>query len=256
MALLVCQWHMRWMALSPDQCWVSMTNERKAHQSEERRPYHAWGIGGVSNLLQVWIYHKDWCECKWNQSTDAEVYKDSNELIVYVQHVTGRNWNHPLWLLNWNWRITFLFQHEELPSENNWKQVQCLTGFSCQRARAIVYMEIKNLTTAPQHYFHKLIQSPHKSSAYRHINVDEPLREYDHILSCKCIFQRTFMTRRNGLWPVKDSLTVPLYCQAVLHLAQIFSLEKSTFSIKWYYQFEVLASTFLYSFFMAFFVVV
>lgn len=30
-------------------------------------------------------------------------------------------------------------------------------------------------------YFHKLIQSPHKSSAYGHINVDESLQESDHI---------------------------------------------------------------------------
>lgn len=35
------------------------------------------------------------------------------------------------------------------------------------------------------------------------------------------------MTLCNGLWPVKDSLTVPLYCQADLRLAQIFPLESS-----------------------------
>lgn len=54
-----------------------------------------------------------------------------------------------------------------------------------------------------------------------------------------CIFPRTFMTLRNGLWPVKDSLTVPLYCQADLRLAQIVSLESSTVSIKCYDQFRV-----------------
>lgn len=47
------------------------------------------------------------------------------------------------------------------------------------------------------------------------------------------------MTLRNGLWPVKDSLTVPLYCQADLRLAQIFSFESSTVSIKCYGQFRV-----------------
>lgn len=40
------------------------------------------------------------------------------------------------------------------------------------------------------------------------------------------------MTVGNGLWSVKDSLTVPLYCRADLHLAQAGSLESSTVSIK------------------------
>lgn len=47
------------------------------------------------------------------------------------------------------------------------------------------------------------------------------------------------MTLRNGLRPVKDSLTVPLYCQADLRLAPIFSLESSTDSIKCYDRFRV-----------------
>lgn len=224
------EWHCR---LTSAEC--QMTNERNVHQSEGRHPYHAWGVGGVSNLLQVWMYHKNWCEYKRSQSRDIEVYKDFSELIVYVQHVMRRNWNHPLILLKRNWRIKSLFQNEELPPKNKWKQVRCFPGFSCQRACIIWYTEIKRPITVTQLYFHKLIQNPHKSSAYGHINVDESLEEYDHIPSCKCIFLRTFMALYNGLWPVKDSLTVPLYCQAVLNLAQIFSLKSSTFSNKWYH---------------------
>lgn len=52
-----------------------------------------------------------------------------------------------------------------------------------------------------------------------------------------CIFPGTFMTLRNGLRPVKDSLTVPLYCRADLRLAQTLSLESSTVSIKCYDRF-------------------
>lgn len=208
--------------------------EMSTNQKEDTPIMHG-GVGGVSNLLQVWLYHKNWCEYKRSQSRDIEVYKDFSELIVYVQHVMRRNWNHPLILLKRNWRIKSLFQNEELPPKNKWKQVRCLPGFSCQRACIIWYTEIKRPITVTQLYFHKLIQNPHKSSAYGHINVDESLEEYDHIPSCKCIFLRTFMALYNGLWPVKDSLTVPLYCQAVLNLAQIFSLKSSTFSIKWYH---------------------
>lgn len=40
-----------------------------------------------------------------------------------------------------------------------------------------------------------------------------------------CILPGTFMTVGNGLWSVKDSLTVPLYCRADLHLAQTASSE-------------------------------
>lgn len=40
------------------------------------------------------------------------------------------------------------------------------------------------------------------------------------------------MTLHNGLRPVKDSLNVPLYCQEDLRLAQIFSFESRTVSIK------------------------
>lgn len=58
-----------------------------------------------------------------------------------------------------------------------------------------------------------------------------------------CIFPRTFMTLCNGLRPVKDSLTVPLYCQADLRLAQTFSLESSTDWIKCYNQFQVLLTS-------------
>lgn len=56
------------------------------------------------------------------------------------------------------------------------------------------------------------------------------------------------MTLRNGLRPVKDSLTVPLYCRADLRLAQTLSPESSTVSIKCYDQFfEWLLNIFKYS---------
>lgn len=77
------EWH-RWAGRR----WVSKTNESKAHQSETRRPCRPQGGGGLSNLLQVWIYHRDWRECKWSQSTEmSEVYMDSTELIVCVQEL-------------------------------------------------------------------------------------------------------------------------------------------------------------------------
>lgn len=63
-----------------------------------------------------------------------------------------------------------------------------------------------------------------------------------------CIFPGTFMTLRNGLRPVKDSLTVPLYCRADLRLAQTLSLESSTVSIKCYdWFFECLLNIVKYS---------
>lgn len=46
------------------------------------------------------------------------------------------------------------------------------------------------------------------------------------------------MTYHNGLWPSKDSLTVPLYCQA--DLALIVSLEKSTILSKCFLTFSII----------------
>lgn len=67
-------WHGRWMAPLAVRRWLSKTNESKAHQSEGETPLSSAGRldgGGVSNLLQVWIYHRDWRECKWSQSAAA-----------------------------------------------------------------------------------------------------------------------------------------------------------------------------------------
>lgn len=50
----------------------------------------------------------------------------------------------------------------------------------------IIY--IKNLIMQPRLNFHKLIQSPHKSSAYGHINEEESLQEYGHIPLCNDVY--------------------------------------------------------------------
>lgn len=70
-----------------------------------------------------------------------------------------------------------------------------------------------------------------KGWTYGHINREA----LSVVASCSaemCMLPRTFMTVGNGLWSVKDSLTVPLYCQADLHLAHTGSFESSTVSIK------------------------
>lgn len=78
---------------------------------------------------------------------------------------------------------------------------------------------------------HKSTQNPHKRP-----NLRAHKREcLSVVASCSAetsTLPRTFMSVGNGLWRVKDSLTVPLYCRADLHLAQAASLESSTLSIK------------------------
>lgn len=79
-----------------------------------------------------------------------------------------------------------------------------------------------------------------KGQTYGHIN-QEALSVVPFCSAEMCILPRTFTTVGNGLWSVKDSLTVPLYCRADLHLARTDSFESSTVSIKSYCQ--VLEST-------------
>lgn len=70
-----------------------------------------------------------------------------------------------------------------------------------------------------------------KGRAYGHIN-QEALSVVPSRSAEMCILLRTFTTVGNGLWSVKDSLTVPLYCRADLHLAWTWSFKSSTVSIK------------------------
>lgn len=61
---------------------------------------------------------------------------------------------------------------------------------------------------ASELYFHKLLQSPHKKCClWPHKGGWVRITSHSAAL---CIFPRTFMTLRNGLRPVKDSLTVGL----------------------------------------------
>lgn len=70
-----------------------------------------------------------------------------------------------------------------------------------------------------------------KGRAYGHIK-QEALSVVPSRSAEMCILPRTFTTVGNGLWSVKDSLTVPLYCRADLHLARTGSFESSVVSIK------------------------
>lgn len=123
MTPVIHPWHIRWMASPAGQSWLSKINESKAHQSETGRPCHPQGGGGVSNLLQAWIHHRDWRECKWCQSAENKVCMEWIHSVCSTNHEREACIFHKRKLMNYPF-----FQYKELKRVDDWyTEIESLT---------------------------------------------------------------------------------------------------------------------------------
>lgn len=106
---MVDEWHQRQMRAKP-------TNQR------QDAPVVHGAVGGVNNLLQVWIYHQDWRECKWSQRAENEVCMEWTHFVCSTCH--EKEWGAIFFFFSLLLKGKWWIQQVNLFNTRNWKQLK------------------------------------------------------------------------------------------------------------------------------------